>query len=79
MQLWIDAIPRNDTKMLASNKKKEQALFELGKHAKTQMSNNALALLHLERLMNEFPYTSLEAEALYLQYLSSETQTQKNK
>ncbi len=79
MQIWIDAIPRNETKLLASNKKKEQALFELGKHAKTQMSNNALAFSHLERLMNEFPYTSFEAETLYLQYLSSESKTQKNK
>jgi outer membrane protein assembly factor BamD (BamD/ComL family) len=29
--------------------------------------------------MNEFPYTSFEAEALYLQHLSSENRTQKNK
>jgi len=77
MQIWIDAIPRNETKLLASNKKKEQALFELGKHTKTQMSNNPLALFHLERLMKDFPYTSFEAEALYLQYLSSETPAQK--
>ena len=79
MQIWIDAIPKTDNKLIASNKKKEQALFELGKHSKTQMGMNTLAFVHLERLMNEFPYTSFEAEALYLQYLSSENRTQKNK
>jgi tetratricopeptide (TPR) repeat protein len=79
MQIWIDAIPKTDKKLIASNKKKEQALFELGKHSKTQMGMNTLAFVHLERLMNEFPYTSFEAEALYLQYLSSENRTQKNK
>ena len=79
MQIWIDAIPQTDNKLIASNKKKEQALFELGKHSKMQMGMNTLAFVHLERLMNEFPYTSFEAEALYLQYLSSENRTQKNK
>lgn len=79
MQIWIDAIPKTDKKLIASNKKKEQALFELGKHSKTQMGMNTLAFVHLERLMNEFPYTSFEAEALYLQYLSSENRIQKNK
>ena len=79
MQIWIDAIPQTDNKLIASNKKKEQALFELGKHSKTQMGMNTLAFVHLERLMNEFPYTSFEAEALYLQYLSSENRIQKNK
>ncbi len=79
LQIWLDAIPTTEVKMLASNKKKEQALFELGKHTKTQMGNNALATMHLERLMSEFPYTSYEAEALYLRYLSAENKELKNK
>ncbi len=79
LQIWLDAIPMNEAKLNASNKIKEQALFELGKHAKTQMENNALATIHLNRLMAEFPYSTYEADALYLLYLASDEKGTKNK
>jgi tetratricopeptide (TPR) repeat protein len=78
MQIWLDAIPSTTAKLLNSNKKKEQALFELGKYSKTQMSNQELANIHLKRLLAEYPYTSYEAESLYLLYLSAENKEQKN-
>jgi tetratricopeptide (TPR) repeat protein len=74
---WLNSIPRTDVQLLASNKKKEQALFDIGKFCKTQMGNNALARQHLKRLLTEFPYSSFEAEALYLSYLCSENKQEK--
>jgi len=78
MQIWLDAIPLTDAKLLSSNKKKEQALFDLGKYCKTQMGNNTLANQHLKRLMAEYPYTSHEAEVLYLLYVCAENKQQKS-
>lgn len=78
MQIWLDAIPTTEAKLLSSNKKKEQALFELGKYSKTQMSNHELSNQHLKRLLAEYPYTSHEAEALYLLHLSAENKEQKS-
>lgn len=78
MQIWLDAIPMTDAKLLSSNKKKEQALFDLGKYCKTQMGNNTLSNQHLNRLMAEYPYTTYEAEALYLLYLSAENKIRKS-
>jgi tetratricopeptide (TPR) repeat protein len=77
MQIWLESIPTTDAKRLASNKIKEQALFDLGKYCKTQMENDALANLHLNRLLSEYPYTVFEAEALYLNYLSAENKVAK--
>ena len=78
MEIWLNSIPTTDSKLLASNKIKEQALFELGKYGKTQMEDNALARVPLKRLLTEFPYTSYEAEALYLSYLSAENKQAKS-
>jgi outer membrane protein assembly factor BamD (BamD/ComL family) len=64
--------------MLISNKKKEQALFELGKYCKTQMGDNNLANMHLKRLLTDFPYTAHEAEVRYLQYLSAPNAQEKS-
>ncbi|MDU0809343.1 type IX secretion system periplasmic lipoprotein PorW/SprE [Aquirufa regiilacus] len=77
MDIWLNNIPTTEAKLLASNKTKEQALFELGKYCKTQMGENALARQQLKRLLNEFPYSSFEAEALYLLYLSAENRQEK--
>ncbi|MHA8076802.1 type IX secretion system periplasmic lipoprotein PorW/SprE [Aquirufa sp. TARAVU-A1A] len=78
MEIWLNTLPTTDSKLLASNKIKEQALFELGKYGKTQMEDNALARVPLKRLLTEFPYTSYEAEALYLSYLSAENKQAKS-
>ena len=78
MDIWLNNIPTTEAKLLASNKTKEQALFELGKYCKTQMGENALARQQLKRLLNEFPYSSFEAEALYLLYLSAENRQEKS-
>lgn len=75
--IWLASLPTTDSKLLVSNKIKEQALFDLGKYAKTQMEDNALARVPLKRLLTEFPYTSYEAEALYLSYLSAENKQAK--
>jgi len=76
--IWLASLPTTDSKLLVSNKIKEQALFDLGKYAKTQMEDNALARVPLKRLLTEFPYTSYEAEALYLSYLSAENKQSKS-
>ena len=78
MDIWLNNIPTTEAKLLASNKTKEQTLFELGKYCKTQMGENALARQQLKRLLNEFPYSSFEAEALYLLYLSAENRQEKS-
>ena len=78
MQIWLDAIPTTEAKMLISNKKKEKALFELGKYCKTQMGDNNLANMHLKRLLADFPYTAHEAEVRYLQYLSAPNSQEKS-
>jgi outer membrane protein assembly factor BamD (BamD/ComL family) len=78
MQIWLDAIPTTEAKILISNKKKEQALFELGKYCKTQMGDNNLANMHLKRLLADFPYTAHEAEVRYLQYLSTPNSQEKS-
>ncbi|MEN9958039.1 MAG: hypothetical protein RLZZ474_283 [Bacteroidota bacterium] len=78
MDIWLNTIPTTEAKLLASNKTKEQALFELGKYCKTQMGENALAIQQLKRLLKEFPYSSFEAEALYLSYLSAENRQEKS-
>lgn len=75
--IWLASLPTTDSKLLISNKIKEQALFDLGKYCKTQMEDNALARVPLKRLLTEFPYTSYEAEALYLSYLSAENKQAK--
>ncbi|MEK6547606.1 MAG: tetratricopeptide repeat protein [Bacteroidota bacterium] len=77
MEIWLNSIPTTEAKLLASNKIKEQALFDLGKYCKTQMGDHALARKHLNRLMTEFPYSTYEAEALYLSYLCAETKQDK--
>jgi tetratricopeptide (TPR) repeat protein len=78
MQIWLDAIPTTEAKLLISNRKKEQALFDLGKYCKTQMGDNTLANTHLKHLLADFPYTSHEAEVRYLQYLSAPNAQEKN-
>lgn len=77
MDIWLNSIPRTDAQLIASNKKKEQALFDLGKYCKTQMEDHALARQPLKRLLTEFPYSSFEAEALYLSYLCAENRQEK--
>jgi tetratricopeptide (TPR) repeat protein len=78
LQIWLDAIPMTDEKLLSSNKKKEQALFDLGKFCKTQMENNTLANQHLKRLITDYPYTTHEAEVWYLLYACAENKEQKS-
>jgi outer membrane protein assembly factor BamD (BamD/ComL family) len=77
MDIWINSIPTTEAKLLTSNKIKEQAIFDLGKYCKTQMGENELAREQLKRLLKEFPYSSFEAEALYLSYLSAENKQAK--
>ncbi|MEY2895344.1 MAG: hypothetical protein RIS42_1063 [Bacteroidota bacterium] len=77
MDIWINSIPTTEAKLLTSNKIKEQAIFDLGKYCKTQMGANELAREQLKRLLKEFPYSSFEAEALYLSYLSAENKQDK--
>jgi outer membrane protein assembly factor BamD (BamD/ComL family) len=77
MDIWINSIPTTEAKLLTSNKIKEQAIFDLGKYCKTQMGENELAREQLKRLLKEFPYSSFEAEALYLSYLSAENKQDK--
>ena len=77
MEIWLNSIPTTEAKLLASNKIKEQALFDLGKYCKMQMGDPALARKHLNRLLTEFPYSTYEAEALYLSYLCAENKQDK--
>jgi outer membrane protein assembly factor BamD (BamD/ComL family) len=72
LQIWLNAIPRTEKQQTEVHKKREKALFDLGKYAKIELMKNDLAEQTLTRLLIDYPFTSSEAEALYLLYLSSE-------
>lgn len=68
---WMKAIPSTAAAKLKVSKTAEESLFLLGKIARLELNENELATATLKRLLNEFPSTKYEAEALYILYLSS--------
>lgn len=59
-------IPFSAETLVASNKKREDALFELGKIFKLSLNEPQKSIDTFLKLLNEYPNTSHEAEALYL-------------
>jgi tetratricopeptide (TPR) repeat protein len=69
---WLKAIPTSPAAKAKSAKVIEESLLKLGKLARLELGENALATTTLKRLLTDYPSTGLEAEALYILYLSSE-------
>ena len=72
LQIWLNTIPRTPNQQAEVHKKRERALFDLGKYAKIELTKNDLAEQSLTRLLRDYPMTSFEAETLYLLYLSTD-------
>ena len=72
LQIWLNSIPRTEKQQADIQKKREKALFDVGKYAKLELAKNDLAAKSLTHLLTDYPLTSFEAEALYLLYLSSD-------
>ncbi|GAA4446132.1 hypothetical protein GCM10023091_38740 [Ravibacter arvi] len=60
------SIPRSDSAMAASHKRKENALFDLGKMYWNNLKEPANAVKTLNRLMDEYPKTEHRQEAYYI-------------
>ncbi|MDX2304049.1 MAG: tetratricopeptide repeat protein [Microscillaceae bacterium] len=63
-----DALPDNEEKITASNKKIENSAFELGKIYKFKLEEPKNAVKYLETLLDRFPKTQYEPEARYYLY-----------
>ena len=70
LQIWLASIPRTEKQQAEVHKKREKALFDIGKFAKIELAKNDLAEKSLKQLLADYPLTAFEAEALYLLYLS---------
>ena len=69
LQIWLNSIPRTENQQAEIHKKREKALFDLGKFAKIELAKNDLASKSLKQLLADYPMTTFEAESLYLLYL----------
>ena len=63
-------VPKTDEQMAASQKKIEQALFELGQLFRSELSNNEKSVESLEKLLGRFPDTEHALDAYYLLYVA---------
>ncbi len=70
-------IPFTPQALDASNRRKEQALFELGKVCKLQLNEPQRAIQTFEKLLQIFPTSTYEAETLYLLCLLYDNQSPK--
>ncbi|RYU94473.1 type IX secretion system periplasmic lipoprotein PorW/SprE [Emticicia agri] len=67
-------IPTSPEKLVASQRKQEEAYYQLGKIYKFQFNETANAIATFKTLLSKFPKTVHEAEVLYLLALSSDNQ-----
>jgi tetratricopeptide (TPR) repeat protein len=63
-------VPLSDTSMAASQKRKEDALYALGKIYRFDLKESQRAVATFQRVLNEFPGTQYKDEIYYLMYLS---------
>ncbi|MGD1841751.1 MAG: tetratricopeptide repeat protein [Thermonemataceae bacterium] len=66
-----EKIPRTQEQIAASNKRIEDAIYNLGKIYHFQLEEYVDALKTYEKLLTRFPQTQYEPEVLYLLYLAS--------
>jgi tetratricopeptide (TPR) repeat protein len=63
-------VPLSDTAMTASQKRKEDALYALGKIYRFDLKESQRAVTAFQRVLSEFPMTQYKDEIYYLMYLS---------
>lgn len=63
-------IPLSDTSLAQSQKRKEDALYTLGKIYRFDLKENGRAVSTFGRVLNDFPSTQYKDEIYYLMYLS---------
>lgn len=73
-----EALPETDADFKASDKKIEDALFELGKIYAQKLEEPQNSVEYFEKLLSRFPNTRHEAEALYSLYLSYKNDLKNN-
>ncbi|WP_353721464.1 tetratricopeptide repeat protein [Dyadobacter sp. 676] len=65
-------VPLTDTAFAASQKKKEEALYNLGKIYRFDLKESNRAIAAFERVLSEYPQTQYKDEIYYLLFLSNE-------
>ncbi|MCF0073177.1 tetratricopeptide repeat protein [Dyadobacter sp. CY261] len=70
-------VPLADTAFAASQKKKEDALYNLGKIYRFDLKESNRAIVSFERVLSEYPNTQYKDEIYYLLFLSNEDNTAK--
>lgn len=68
-------VPLTDTAFAASQKKKEDALYNLGKIYRFDLKESNRAIAAFERVLTEYPQTQYKDEIYYLLFLSNEENT----
>jgi tetratricopeptide (TPR) repeat protein len=68
-------VPLTDTTFAASEKKKEDALYNLGKIYRFDLKESNRAIAAFERVLSEYPKTQYKDEIYYLLFLSNEENT----
>jgi tetratricopeptide (TPR) repeat protein len=68
-------VPLTDTLFAASQKKKEDALYNLGKIYRFDLKESPRAIAAFERVLSEYPKTQYKDEIYYLLFLSNEDNT----
>ncbi|WP_025762261.1 type IX secretion system periplasmic lipoprotein PorW/SprE [Dyadobacter tibetensis] len=63
-------IPFSEAELAASQKQKEEALYQLGKIYRFDLKENLKAIASFERILDEFPNSGHREEVYYLLYLS---------
>ncbi|MBO9613795.1 MAG: tetratricopeptide repeat protein [Dyadobacter sp.] len=68
-------VPLSDTAFAVSQKKKEDALYNLGKIYRFDLKESNRAIAAFERVLSEYPETQYKDEIYYLLFLSNEENT----
>lgn len=66
-------VPLTDTAFAASQRKKEDALYNLGKIYRFDLKESNRAIAAFERVLSEYPKTQYKDEIYYLLFLSNES------
>jgi tetratricopeptide (TPR) repeat protein len=65
-------IPRSNVQILASKRKQEEALFQIGKIYAQKFGDNLKAKIYYQKLLNEHPRSIYESEVLYFMTLDQQ-------
>jgi len=65
-------IPRSNVQILASKRKQEEALFQIGKIYAQKFGDNLKAKIYYQKLINEHPRSIYEPEVLYFMTLDQQ-------